>query len=680
MPMRHRCLLAILSAALCLSAAPQLRAQTLPETVLFSFSGANGDDPGAAPIQASDGNFYGVTLFGGTNTNSGTVYRITPAGAETVIYSFCAQANCDDGTEPYRLIEGTDGNLYGVCLSGGSANYGTIFRMSLTGTNYTVLHTFTSDAPFYGDAVGIVEGSDGNFYGGLASGSVKGGVYKLTPAGTYSVLYGNDTAGTMEAYTDLTEASDGFLYGTSVAGGANSAGFIFRVSFAGVFSDVYDFCSVKNCADGNAGGVANSNLVEGSDAALYATTYEGGIPMDASPYGEGVLYRFVPSTFGQTVLYTFCAKDALCSDGARPETTLFLGGEGSLYGNNSATPYVANSEGNLYSQTLTGTHTILYNYSSTQNTQAGPVEGGDGYLYDPISYGGSSADGEFARFAPAGTTPPISISVSPDSIVAGQSATLTWKVNNAFSNTMESCFASGGWSGLQAISGTLTVKPAASTSYALTCGGIETGIAAISVVVPKDTTMTALKISPNPIAPGATTTLTATVTRVPVGGTPTGTVSFVYSTQTLATVTLNGSGVATLSASTGTLPLGNYPITAQYNGDANDDTSSGSATAMIRNPTTTTLTAAPNPVTPPASVTLTATVKRSKTTGTPAGSVNFLYAGQSIGSGTLNPSGVATLTAATGSLPAGSYSVTAAYVGNGTDAVSTSAAVVVTLQ
>ena len=101
---------------------------------------------------------------------------------------------------------------------------------------------------------------------------------------------------------------------------------------------------------------------------------------------------------------------------------------------------------------------------------------------------------------------------------------------------------------------------------------------------------------------------------------------------------------------------------------------------MIRNPTTTTLTAAPNPVMPPANVTLTATVKRSSASGTPAGSVNFLYAGNSIGSGTLNPSGVATFAAATGSLPAGNYSVTAAYVGNGTDAASTSAADVVTLK
>jgi len=407
MSVRHRCLLAIVSAALCLAAAPQLHAQTLPETVLFSFSGANGDNPRSAPIQASDGNFYGTTLFGGANTNSGTVYRITPAGAETVVYSFCAQTNCDDGSEPYRIIEGTDGNLYGVCLSGGSAMYyGTIFRMSLTGTNYTVLHTFTSDAPFYGDAVSIVEGSDGNFYGGLASGSDKGGVYQLTPGGTYTVIYGNTTVGDFEAYTDLTEASDGYLYGTSVVGGSGS-GFIFRVSLDGkTFEGVYDFCTLMNCADGNAGGAANANLVEGSDAALYATTYEGGVPMDGSPYGEGVLYRFEIATLAQTVLYTFCAKDAVCSDGARPEATLFLGGEGLLYGSNSGTAYVANSEGNLYSSTLTGAHSILYNYSTTENTLAGPAEGADGFLYDPISYGGSATDGEFSRFSPPHTTPP----------------------------------------------------------------------------------------------------------------------------------------------------------------------------------------------------------------------------------------------------------------------------------
>ena len=105
------------------------------ETVLHSFAGgSDGSEPYAGLIEGSDGNFYGTTELGGlhnlgTGQNRGTVFRITPAGRETVLYSF---AGGSDGSEPYAgLIEGSDGNFYGTTSIGGANNAGTVFKLVL---------------------------------------------------------------------------------------------------------------------------------------------------------------------------------------------------------------------------------------------------------------------------------------------------------------------------------------------------------------------------------------------------------------------------------------------------------------------------------------------------------------------------------------------------------------------
>jgi uncharacterized repeat protein (TIGR03803 family) len=104
-------------------------------TTLYSFCAASGCADGANPtapvIQANDGNFYGTTYFGGAH-NGGTVFRITPAGTLTTLYSFCGQAGCADGQYPYAgLFQGTDGDLYGTTYQGGTAGSGTVFRLSV---------------------------------------------------------------------------------------------------------------------------------------------------------------------------------------------------------------------------------------------------------------------------------------------------------------------------------------------------------------------------------------------------------------------------------------------------------------------------------------------------------------------------------------------------------------------
>jgi len=231
--------------------------------------------------------------------------------------------------------------------------------------------------------------------------------------------------------------------------------------------------------------------------------------------------------------------------------------------------------------------------------------------------------------------------------------------------------------------GSVTLKPTAggTFTYALTCGGIESGFATLTVTKPPSTTT--LTATPSSLSVGQSITLKATVTGSV--GTPTGSVVFSADGETLASVPLNSSGVATLTASTNGIAPATYPVIATYPGNATYNPSASPKTnvTLTQAPTTTTLTASPTSVTPPADVTLTATVKRSATgaTGTPTGSVTF-YADGSTALATvkLNASGVATITASSNGYPANTYAVTAKYAGDASDSTSTSTAVNVTVK
>src|SRR3989442_398809 len=200
-------------------------------TVLYTFTGGtDGDYPYAGVIQGADGNFYGTTYQGGAS-GAGTVFRLTPAGAITVLYAFTGGA---DGAYPYGgVILGTDGNLYGTASQGGAANAGIVFQLTPDG-RLTALHASAGGAT---DGTyplgGLIQGSDGNFYGTtLSGGGADGGtVFQVTPAGTTSILYAftgaNDGA---YPYAGVIQASDGNFYGTSQSGGAFGAGTAFRLT------------------------------------------------------------------------------------------------------------------------------------------------------------------------------------------------------------------------------------------------------------------------------------------------------------------------------------------------------------------------------------------------------------------------------------------------------------------
>jgi len=198
------------------------------ETVLYSFKGeSDGAVPYGGVIADRKGNLYGTTYKGGAN-NYGTVFKLAPNGTETVLYSFCAQANCTDGSYPDAGLIMKDKNLYGTTYYGG-AGYGTVFEVAPNGTE-TVLHSF-GGGDGANPADGLLKDGAGNFYGSTVAGGTEGygTVFQLAPDGTETVLH------------SFTDGSDGavpygglimkgaHLYGTTSEGGTDNYGTVFDV-------------------------------------------------------------------------------------------------------------------------------------------------------------------------------------------------------------------------------------------------------------------------------------------------------------------------------------------------------------------------------------------------------------------------------------------------------------------
>ena len=208
----------------------QLVANTWALNMLFSFdSGPMGLYPGVTLVQGRDGQLYGVTHNGGSGNPDcasycGTVFKVSLSGHETVLYSFCSQTNCTDGATPAApLVQGGDGNFYGTTYAGGANGAGVIFKITPNGA-YTVLHSFGGGDG--GAALApLIQGSDGNFYGSASVGGTHndGTLFRITPSGTFAALYsfsGSDGANPEGA---MVQDSQGNFYGTTLHGGANLA-------------------------------------------------------------------------------------------------------------------------------------------------------------------------------------------------------------------------------------------------------------------------------------------------------------------------------------------------------------------------------------------------------------------------------------------------------------------------
>ncbi len=277
-------------------------------TTLYFFAGYPGDgaDPQAGLVQGSDSNFYGTTQFGGMSTNCGagcgTVFQISPSGTYTSLYSFAGPPN--DGSYPLAgLVQGSDGNLYGTTGAGGTNSNGTVFRIS-PGGSYTNLYSFAG-APRdgAGPTAGLVQGSDSSFYGTALYGGNNGDgtVFRISSSGDYTNLYsfaGSPTDG-QNPYAGLVQGSDGNFYGTTRYGGNNGDGTVFKLAFvSGITNCAFSIGSTNATVDA-AGGSSNVSVTASNGCSWTATNNDSFLTITAGTNGVGsgtVSYSVAPNT------------------------------------------------------------------------------------------------------------------------------------------------------------------------------------------------------------------------------------------------------------------------------------------------------------------------------------------------------------------------------------------------
>ena len=342
-------------------------AQAQTFTTLHSFDGADGGYALAPLVQATNGNLYGTTNQGGPNSY-GNVFKITPSGTLTSLYSFCSQSTCPDGDSPGAgLVQATNGKLYGTTPSGGSTDGGTI--------------------------------------------SPRGTAFEITPNGTLTTLYSfNDAdSGANIPIAGLVQATNGYLYGTANFGGPNGGGTVFKMTLSGTLTTLYNFCNIPIGYGGCDGGVISTydgmypvgGLLQATNGSLYGTTSGGGNSNGSyGAYGAGTVFKITASG-GLTILYRFCSQSN-CQDGFGPASSLVQATNGNFYG--TTTTGGANGYGTIFEISPAGELTTLYSFCS----QSGCADGGygvaygaegaliqatDGNFYGTTSYGGNTSGG-----------------------------------------------------------------------------------------------------------------------------------------------------------------------------------------------------------------------------------------------------------------------------------------------
>ncbi len=368
-----------------------LQCSTYAEGVVYSFNSLpDGQYPVASLIQGTDGNFYGTTSEGGSGSG-GTVYQVTPGGIEKILHNFGAGS---DGLFPYYgapIIQGADGYLYGTTEDGGLNGYGMIFKISTDGLTYIDLHDFSggnSDGRY--GFTGLIQGPDGTLFGMTYAGGPAdlGTIYKLSPDGSgYTLVHsfaGNPTDGDGPYSNALTyNPNDGYIYGTTNGGGANSAGAFFKFK-----ADGTGYTMVSSFQGGAVVNGPYSGLLLGQDGNFYGTTYDNGLN------GYGTVYKVTPAGT-ITDLYDFTGG----SDGGELwASNLVQGSDGNIYG---VAPYDgANSGGVLFKITPTGTYTLLHAFGAGADGSQpfGLILGNDGFFYGVTYEGGANGYGTVFRY------------------------------------------------------------------------------------------------------------------------------------------------------------------------------------------------------------------------------------------------------------------------------------------
>lgn len=361
----------------------------------------DGGYPKGSLLLAKDGNFYGYVTSGTVN-NGGGIFKLTPAGVYTIVRSL--SVNTDGGRPQGKLIQATDGNFYGMNYGGGTNGYGTIFKLTSTGT-YTVLkHLSKTDG---GNPYGsLIQAKDGHLYGmnywGGATGY--GTIFKITTAGAYTILRSfNSATDGAYPYGDLLQAKDGLLWGMTNSGGANYNGTIFKITTTGTFTVVR---SLSTSTDG--GGPAG-NLVQATDGNFY------GMQKYTSGGTHGSVFKMTP-----TGTYTVIKKFDLTTTGGYPAGSLFQNSDGAFYGMTNQGG--KNFTGTVFKITSAGALTVISHLNGAtlgNEPQENLVAGKDSALYGMTRYGGTYNFGTIYKICGGATTVVRSFNKTTDGATPG---------------------------------------------------------------------------------------------------------------------------------------------------------------------------------------------------------------------------------------------------------------------
>ncbi|HZO89736.1 MAG TPA: choice-of-anchor tandem repeat GloVer-containing protein [Chthonomonadaceae bacterium] len=422
----------------------------------------------ASPLIKSGSLFYGTTYNGG-RYNLGAVYKMDTAGTVTVLYSF----NGGDGSQPISALtedSANPGTFYGVTRWGGANNHGVIYKITSAGA-FTLLYSFDvthGSEPEHGSAL-IKSGS--LFYGmtGLGGANGKGVVYAFDPAtNTVTVLHSFTGADGNDPAAALLLASDGKLYGSTYSGGANNKGVVFQITTAGAYTLLHSFTGTDGDGPNGALLQVNSNPLT-----LYGVTQNGGAS------GKGTVFSLT-STGSFTSLHSFTGTDGanppvglIASGSFYYGVTLFAGaaGIGNIFkvdgaGNVTSLHAFNNSDGKYPDAELLYNSTDGFFYSTAFN--GGNFGNGTAYKMDTA--------GNVTVLHSCGGNPPVNLSAY--STGSGK-ISLYWDgVPNATGDNVYRGTTAGGENYAAPVNGTPIITPSYSggNTYMFTDTGLANGV------------------------------------------------------------------------------------------------------------------------------------------------------------------------------------------------------------
>jgi uncharacterized repeat protein (TIGR03803 family) len=539
---------------------------------------ADGNSPYSALTLASDGNLYGLLAEGAydystQNYAGGTIFQVTPQGSYQNIYSFPEDQSA--GNLPVgRLLQASDGNLWGSTSAGGTNGSGTLFLWNPQ-QGLTVVHQFAESEgePLYGLAqngpsVYGVTYPALNGYGEVFSVTVATHAF----AAVYTFTGANDGGAPA---TSLLPYSDGSLYGTTQEGGNSGTGTLFRLNSSGQPITLYSFPS------GSLNTFADASLIESSTGALYLPLlYDSTVGLDDSQMdGAGNVLQLQPNaTPSAPAPVQLSASASSIAAGQSVSLTWSLSNAASL---TSQQCYAFSSPA------------ISWTGHQSPNGSANVVLATAGRYTFSLSCGGNQSNS--VTVAVTALAPTTTILSAPASVTLGQTASLVATVTSpASAPSGRVNFVVNGSLNLASV---LLNDGAASFTASTT--GIPTGTYTVQAVYGGDSTHSSsssavshvivaqaasttitLAASPQSVTSGQPVTLAASVSSA--AGTPSGTVAFLYGTLQLGTAALHG-GTASLTASSTGIAAGTYGVHAVYAGSSSfQSSSSGTVTVAVR--------------------------------------------------------------------------------------------------